>query len=233
MKIYPAIDVMDGEAVRLEEGKRETKKVYGDPVKIAKEFESYVDKVHVVDLDGAFSGSPKNLVTVKKILSRTDLSVQLGGGIRTERNLRNVRELGVTNPIVGTMALEEGFLARVGKEFNGLTVSLDVRSESLAVEGWERTLEADYREVFDKLKYHTNRFIFTSVGSDGKLEGVAEVERFWSDQEVIYAGGVTSQEDLGFLEDRGFDGAIIGRALYEGNLDLAEISDTFGDGNAG
>ncbi|MFW6005841.1 MAG: HisA/HisF-related TIM barrel protein [Candidatus Bipolaricaulota bacterium] len=233
MKIYPAIDVMNGEAVRLEEGKRETKKVYGDPIKIAKAFEPYVDKVHVVDLDGAFSGSPKNLTTVKKILSGTDLSVQLGGGIRTERNLRVIKELGVTNPIIGTMALEEDFLTRVAEKYNGLTVSLDVRSESLAVEGWERTLEADYREVFDELTYHASRFIFTSVGSDGKLEGVAEVEKFWGDQEVIYAGGVTSREDLRLLEDRGFDGAIIGRALYEGTLDLAEISDTFGDGNAG
>lgn len=233
MKIFPAIDVMDGEAVRLEEGKRETKKVYGEPVEIAKEFENYVEKVHVVDLDGAFSGSPKNLATVKEILSRTDLSVQLGGGIRTEEDLRTVKELGVSNPIIGTMALENDFLAGVAKKFAGLTVSLDVRSENLAVEGWERSLEVDYREVFDELKAHVDRFVFTSVGSDGKLEGVADLEKFWEDPEVIYAGGVTTSDDLALLESRGFDGVIVGRALYEGTLELAEITESFGDRDAG
>lgn len=233
MKIYPAIDIMNGEAVRLQEGKRETKKVYGDPVEIAKEFERHVDKAHVVDLDGAFSGSPKNLATVKDILSQTDLSLQLGGGIRTEKNLHTVKGLGVANPIIGTKALEKGFLERVSKKFTGLTVSLDVRSEDLAVEGWKRSLEVDYREVFEDLKAHVNRFIFTSVSSDGKLEGVAEVEKFWDDREVIYAGGVTSPEDLAFLKSRGFDGAIIGKALYEETLDLAEMTKMFGDSNAG
>lgn len=233
MKIYPAIDVMDGEAVRLQEGKRETKKVYGDPVEIAKEFERHVEKIHMVDLDGAFSGSPKNLATAKEILSRTDLSLQLGGGIRTEKNLHTVKDLGVANPIIGTKAFEKDFLERVSKKFTGLTVSLDVRSEDLVVEGWERNLEIDYREVFDKLKDHVDRFVFTSVVSDGKLEGVAEVEKFWDDREVIYAGGVTSPEDLAFLKSRGFDGAIIGKALYEGTLDLTEITETFGDCDAG
>lgn len=233
MKIYPAIDIMDGEAVRLEEGKRETKKTYGDPVVMAKEFERHVDKVHVVDLDGAFSGSPKNLGTVREILSRTDLSLQLGGGIRTEKDLHTVKNIGVTNPIIGTKAFEKDFLERVAKKFTGITVSLDVRSEDLAVEGWERNLEVDYREVFDKLKKHADRFIFTSVLSDGKLEGVAEVEKFWDDREVIYAGGVTSPEDLEFLKSRGFDGAVIGKALYEKTLDLAEMTKMFGDSNAG
>ncbi|MBS3787282.1 1-(5-phosphoribosyl)-5-((5-phosphoribosylamino)methylideneamino)imidazole-4-carboxamide isomerase [Candidatus Bipolaricaulota bacterium] len=232
MKIYPAIDVMEGEAVRLEEGKRETKKVYGDPVEIAKEFESHVDKVHMVDLDGAFSGKPKNLETVKEILCRTDLSLQLGGGIRTEKDLHTVKDLGVANPIIGTKALEKGFLEAVAKKFTGLTVSIDVRSEYLAVEGWQKSLELSYREVFDELKAQVDRFVFTSIVSDGKLEGVAEVKKFWDDQEVIYAGGITSLEDLEFLEYRDFHGAILGRALYEGTLNLAEITETFGDCDA-
>lgn len=233
MRIFPAIDLMDGKAVRLEEGKRETKKVYGDPVEIARTFERHVDKIHVVDLDGAFTGSPKNLDTVKEILSRTDLSVQLGGGIRTEDHLHTVKDLGVVNPIIGTKALEENFLKRVAKKFSGLTVSLDVRQETLAVEGWERTLEVDYREVFDMIKPHVDRFVFTSVGSDGKLEGVANMEKFWNDQEVIYAGGVTTREDLVQLETWQFDGAIIGKALYEGSLELAKITESFGDRNVG
>lgn len=233
MRIYPAIDLMDGKAVRLEQGKRETKKVYGEPLEIARDFERYVDRIHVVDLDGAFSGSPSNLETVKSILSGTGLSIQLGGGIRTTRDLKTIKDIGVENPIIGTKALDQTFLEESVNQFPGLTISLDIHSESLAVEGWERSLEVDYRELFDELKEHVNRFIFTSVGSDGKLEGIADIEKIWDNQEVIYAGGVTSKKDLELLEGRGFDGAIIGKALYENKLDLGEITGSRGGINAG
>jgi phosphoribosylformimino-5-aminoimidazole carboxamide ribotide isomerase len=233
MKIYPAIDVMSGEAVRLEQGKKETKKVYGEPVEIARRFERYVDKIHVVDLDGAFSGTPSNLDTVREILTETELSVQLGGGIRTGKDLKSLEKIGVENPIIGTKALDSNFLEQSSRRFSGLTVSLDIHSENLAVEGWERHLEVDYRELFDELKQYVDRFIFTSVGADGKLEGITDLEKFWDDQEVIYAGGVTSRKDLEMLKTRGFDGAIIGKALYEEKLDLAEITGLRGDVNAG
>ena len=224
MKIYPAIDIMSGKVVRLNQGRRETKKVYGDPLKTAREFENYVDKVHVVDLDGAFSGKPSNLQQVKEVLDQTGLSVQLGGGIRNEQDLKSVKDIGVENPIIGTKALEPDFLKEVVTTFSGITVSLDIRSENLMVEGWKKSLNLDYREVFDELKLYVDRFIFTSVSSDGKLEGISNLEKFWEDQEVIYAGGVTRKNDLELLRDRGFDGAIVGKALYEGSLNLADIT---------
>lgn len=232
MKIYPAIDIMNGESVRLVEGKRKTKKVYGDPVAIARRFEKYVDIVHVVDLDGAFEGGPRNLSKVKEILDRTELKVQFGGGIRTLGHLQSVKEIGVENPIIGTKALEQDFIERAADEVSGLTVSLDIRSGTLAVEGWEKSTDLNYREVFRELSHYVDRFILTSVQSDGKLEGIESLEKFWTDQQVIYAGGVTSEDDLTLLEKRGFDGAIIGKAIYEEVLDLERITKSFGDINA-
>lgn len=233
MKIYPAIDLMNGKAVRLKEGKKETKKIYGDPVEIAEEFSRYVDIVHIVDLDGAFTGELKNIELVQRIISKTDLSVQFGGGIRTFKNLKRVKDIGVEYPIIGTKAMDSNFLARATKEFTGITVSLDMKPEGLAIEGWKRSVDVGYREVFQEMKDYTDRFIFTSVASDGALEGVGDVKKFWSDQEVIYAGGITTLEDLRNLEDRGFSGGIIGKALYEKKIDLERAIKSFGDENAG
>jgi len=232
MNIYPAIDLMDGEVVRLVEGRRETKKVYGDPVSVARRFEEYVDMIHVVDLDGAFEGGPTNLSKIKEIIDQTELKVQLGGGIRTLDHLLSVKEIGVENPIIGTKALEQDFIERAADEVSGLTVSLDIRSKTLAVEGWKRSADLNYREVFHELSHYVDRFILTSVQSDGKLEGIESLEKFWTDQQVIYAGGVTSEDDLALLEKQGFDGAIIGKAIYEEVLDLERITKSFGDINA-
>ena len=229
MKIYPAIDIMNGEAVRLEEGKKDTKKIYGEPLEIAKSFARHVDKVHIVDLDGAFKGTPENLSAVEAIINETDLAIQMGGGIRTEEDFKQIKSIGVENPIIGTKALDYGFLEEVVNNFSGVTISLDIRAENLAVEGWKKNLKVDYREVFEELKAYTDRFIFTAVGSDGKLDGIRKLDRFWKEEKVIYAGGVTSREDLKLLERQGFCGAIIGKAIYESKLDLAEITEQFRD----
>ncbi|MCF7875709.1 1-(5-phosphoribosyl)-5-((5-phosphoribosylamino)methylideneamino)imidazole-4-carboxamide isomerase [Candidatus Bipolaricaulota bacterium] len=233
MKIYPAIDLMNGKVVRLKEGKKETKKVYGNPVEIAEEFAQHVDKVHVVDLDGAFSGKLKNIDVVREIISKTDLKVQFGGGIRSIQTLKKVKNIGVENPIIGTKAMEGNFLAKATEEFEGITVSLDMKPDGLAIEGWKKSVDSSYREVFEEMKKYTGRFIFTSVSSDGTLEGVGDVKKFWGDQEVIYAGGISSLEDLRELEGRGFSGGIIGKALYENQINLGQAIELFGDQHAG
>lgn len=220
MQIYPAIDLMDRSVVRLEEGKKESKKVYGPPLEFAKRFARHVDKVHVVDLDGAFTGTPANLEIVRRIIDETDLKVQFGGGIRTLEVLRAVKEAGVTNPVVGTKARDLEFLERASREFEGLTVSLDVGRDGLMVEGWKESTSVSPREAFSKLKNYVGRFVFTATSRDGKLEGIKKVERFWGNQEVIYAGGVTTLEDLNRLNKWGFNGAIVGKAIYEGKLEL-------------
>ncbi len=233
MKIYPAVDLMSGKAVRLKEGKKETKKVYGNPVEIAEEFARQVDKIHVVDLDGAFSGKLKNIDVVREILSKTDLKVQFGGGIRSIQTLKKVKSIGVENPIIGTKAMDRNFLAKATKKFEGITVSLDMKPDGLAIEGWKESVNVGYREVFEEMKTYTDRFIFTSVSSDGTLEGVGDVKKFWGDQDVIYAGGISSLEDLKELEIRGFSGGIIGKALYENRINLGQAIESFGDKHAG
>lgn len=235
MKIYPAIDIMGGKAVRLEEGKKERKEVYGRPLDFAKNFSRTVDAIHVVDLNGAFSGEPKNLNAVKEILEETELRVQLGGGIRSRDILRTVTSIGVHNPVIGTKARDLEFLTKAANECEGLTVSLDAGEQGLMLEGWETATEVSPAEAFTEMKETVNRFVFTSVTRDGKLEGVGEVERFWEDEavEVIYAGGVTGVADIMQLKRKGFDGAIIGKALYEGEIDLEEAVACGGESVAG
>lgn len=233
MQIYPAIDLMDGKVVRLEEGKKESKKVYGPPLEFAKKFARHVDKVHVVDLDGAFTGTPANLEVVKRIVEETDLEVQFGGGIRTIEVLRAVKEAGVTNPIVGTKARDLEFLESASREFEGLTVSLDVGENGLMVEGWKESRSVSPEKAFSKLKNTVDRFVFTATSRDGKLEGIKEVEKFWENREVIYAGGVTTPEDLNSLKKWGFDGAIIGKAIFEGKLEIEQAVASAVDEHAG
>lgn len=223
MQIYPAIDLMDGEVVRLTRGKRETKKVYGDPLKVARKFSRYVDKVHIVDLDGAFSGTPVNLGKVKEIAGETDLDIQLGGGIRTVEDLQCVLAAGVRNPIIGTKALDESFLKQAVDESSGLTVSLDISSEGLATDGWKKGGSISHRQGYDLIRRYVKRFVVTVISHDGTLVGARRIERFWEDEEMIYAGGVASVQDVKILEDVGFDGVIIGKALYEGNLAMEDL----------
>ncbi|MBS3764905.1 1-(5-phosphoribosyl)-5-((5-phosphoribosylamino)methylideneamino)imidazole-4-carboxamide isomerase [Candidatus Bipolaricaulota bacterium] len=224
MKIFPAIDLLDGEVVRLEEGKREEKQTYGRPLEFARKFARNVDTVHVVDLDGAFSGEPQNLKAVRKMINETGLDVQYGGGLRSIEVLKEAKEAGVKNPVIGTKARDLEFLAEAAEIHDGLTVSLDVGEDGLMVEGWEKTSSLSPEKAFDKMKEHVDRFVFTAVNRDGKLNGIADVQPFWEERgsEVIYAGGVTAVEDLNKLEKRGFDGAIIGKALYEGEIELKE-----------
>ncbi len=235
MKIYPAIDIMDGRAVRLEEGKKERKEVYGRPLEFAKKFSRVVDEVHVVDLDGAFSGEPKNLNAVKEILEKTELRVHLGGGIRSMDTLKTVTEIGVRNPVIGTKARDLEFLEQAAREYEGLTVSLDAGEKGLMLEGWETATNVSPGEAFAEMKEAVNRFVFTSVTRDGKLEGIGEIKSFWDDKEVevVYAGGVTGIADVLKLKRKGFDGAIIGKGLYEGKIELEEAVAAGGESVAG
>lgn len=234
MKIFPAIDLLDGEVVRLEEGKREEKQTYGRPLEFARKFARNVDMVHVVDLDGAFSGEPQHLGAVREIIDKTGLDVQFGGGLRSLEALQEVKEAGVKNPVIGTKARDLEFLAEAAEIHNGLTASLDVGEDGLMVEGWKRSSSLTPVEAFEKMKKHVERFVFTAVNRDGKLDGIADVQPFWKEREaeVIYAGGVTAMEDLNELEKRGFDGAIIGKALYEEEIELQEAV-AVGDKDAG
>lgn len=228
MRVYPAIDLMEGEAVRLERGKRDSRVVYGDPLEFAREFSKYVDRIHVVDLDGAFSGDSVNLAVVQEIIEETDLEVQMGGGLRTIQALTAVVAAGVEYPIIGTKALDGEFVSQAVEVADGLTVSLDVKDGEIAAEGWVSEEGLGHEEVYWSLKNEVNRFIVTAISRDGTMSGPEEIEKFWDDEEVLYAGGVSTIADVRELESLGYDGAIVGKAVYEGGFDLAGLEELSG-----
>ncbi len=223
MKVYPAIDLMEGRAVRLFKGEKESKKVYGDPIEIAREFSYVVDKIHVVDLDGAFQGCSRNLDVVEHMITETGLKVQMGGGFRDMAGVRRAYSAGVENVIIGTKAFDLDFLRSVTDEFDGITVSLDCRDGKIALSGWKEQADMELREAYGMVSEYVDRMIYTDIERDGTLDGISLKDKFWGDEEMIYAGGVTSMEDIIRLSDIGFSGMIIGKAIYEGNLDINEV----------
>lgn len=222
MEIYPAIDIMNGKAVRLFKGQRDKVKVYGDPIEIAKVYAKLVDKIHVVDLDGAFGEKPKNLGVIKAIIRETGLKVQVGGGFKCKESIEEAYSIGVSNVIIGTKAFDLGFLREITREFEGITVSLDSKGGRVAVKGWEEVRPLSVREAYKMLRKYVKRFIYTAVERDGTLTGIDEIERFWENEEFIYAGGISSISDVLKLKEKGFSGAIVGKALYEGKFDLKD-----------
>ncbi len=225
MEIYPAVDIMKGKAVRLCRGKRDTAKIYGDPVEIAAKFAEFANKLHVVDLDGAYMGIPQNLGIVRRIIEETGVKVQVGGGFRTYESVEQAYSIGVDNVIVSTAALNHSFISSITKDFPGITVSLDVRNEKILLCGWQQKIDMDVKVAYRMLKELVGRFIYTSVSQDGTLEGISRISKFWEDEEFIYAGGVSTVEDIHKLREIGFSGAIIGKALYEGALDLRTLKE--------
>ncbi|ACJ16371.1 1-(5-phosphoribosyl)-5-[(5-phosphoribosylamino) methylideneamino] imidazole-4-carboxamide isomerase [Thermococcus onnurineus NA1] len=223
MRIYPAIDLMGGKAVRLYRGQKEKVKVYGDPVEIASRFTELVDKIHVVDLDGAFTGKPQNLDVVKEIIEETGLKVQVGGGFRSYESIAKAYEIGAENVIIGTKAFDLEFLEKITDNFDGITVSLDARGGKIAVKGWLEESSLKVGEAYEMLREYVDRFIYTSIERDGTLTGIESIERFWKDEEFIYAGGVSSVDDVLKLRRVGFSGAIVGKALYESEVSLKEL----------
>ncbi len=228
MRVYPAIDLVEGQVVRLRKGERDSKVVYGDPLEFAKKFSEYVDRVHVVDLDGAFSGSSVNLGVVEKIIEETGLEVQLGGGIRSIAALKQVLSAGVEYPIIGTKALDEKFVAEATGIADGLTVSLDIRDGEIAADGWVSEKGLGYEKAYSRLKGEVDRFIVTAISRDGTMSGPEGIEKFWDDEEVLYAGGVSSVVDVRKLESLGYDGAVVGKAIYEERFDLAHLDELTG-----
>lgn len=224
MKIYPAIDIYNGEAVRLEKGKKEKMKSFGDPVEYAEKFSKYFDKLHIVDLEGAFESKPRNLDTVERILDLYDVKVQIGGGFRDISSVQRAYSAGVENVIVGTRAFDKDFMEKITEEFEGVTVSLDIKSGNLAVDGWRTTLNMGLEEGLDQLESYVDRFIYTITEQDGLLEGIKTVPSVPEVGEIIYAGGVTSKEDIYLLDEMGFDGCVIGRGLYEEKISLEELN---------
>lgn len=240
MLIIPAIDIIEGQCVRLIQGDFAQRKTYFKyPVKIAKEFEKLgATFLHVVDLEGAKIGKLVNLEAIAKIKKNTGLSLQVGGGIRNIADADKLFDIGVDRIILSTTAIGDGYLlADLVKKYGAekIIVSVDVRDKKVLLSGWLRDSEKSVSQILRILKkLGIKIIIFTDVEADGCLKGI-NVEGLRpivkSGFNVITAGGISSLENLKKLKEVGSYGAIIGTALYEGLIDLPFVLSKFQKNN--
>lgn len=243
LDLYPAIDLKDGQVVRLRQGRMDEATVYGvDPVRIAARWaEAGARWIHVVDLDGALRGRPQNAAAVRAIVealrqSHPDVRVQLGGGLRTLEALEAALALGVSRAIIGTSALEGDVAARAVARFgpDRVAVSIDARGGFVAARGWVEVTQVRAVDLAVRMReVGVRTVVYTDIATDGMLTGpnFAELEMMGrTGLDVIASGGISSLEDIRRLtEIPGVAGAIIGRALYTGAVDLAEALSLCGE----
>jgi len=229
MIILPAIDLIGGRCVRLRQGDYNQETVFDeDPVAVARRFEAAGAKwLHVVDLDGAREGEPKNLATIRAIVGAVNMSVEVGGGIRTTAAAQGLLDLGLARVILGTRAAREPeWLAEVATKFPGrVALGLDARNGRVAVEGWrEETARTASDLVASVAGLPLAAIIYTDIARDGMMSGpnveATAVLAKASPFPVIASGGVTTVDDIRRLTKVGVAGAIIGRSLYEGKITL-------------
>ena len=229
MVIYPAIDLVDGKAVRLFKGDYAQMTVYSeDPASVAKDFQAAGAKyIHLVDLEGAKSGVPENLTTIRKILAETDLFVEVGGGIRNLETVETYLNAGVNRVILGTAAVTDpAFLeAALAKYGETIAVGVDLKDGFVAIKGWTETSALDAETFFGRMQaLGVKTVICTDISRDGAMKGTnRELYRELSAKysiDLIASGGVSSLEDVEALAAMGLHGAIIGKAYYIGAIDL-------------
>lgn len=229
MILFPAIDLWEGNVVRLTKGDYDRMQVYSnDPLAVAKAFaEAGAAYLHVVDLNGAKSGAPHNMDVIRRLAEQSGLRIQVGGGLRTAERVRMVLELGVFRVILGTAALREPDFLRKALQDHGraVAVGVDARDGRVAVEGWRETSDTDAMAFCRDLQaMGVQTVIYTDISRDGMLSGAnLEAYRRLRDidgLDVVASGGVSSEADIAALRDMGLYGAIVGKALYENRLDL-------------
>jgi phosphoribosylformimino-5-aminoimidazole carboxamide ribotide isomerase len=232
MLILPAIDVRGGQCVRLRQGDYAQETVFGsDPAVMAQRWVSQgAAYLHVVDLDGAKQGRPVNGDSIRRIVAAAGVPCQLGGGLRTEAHIAEALSWGVERVIVGTRALKDPvWFEGVCRQFPGkIVLGIDAKQGQIATDGW---LEVSQRSALDLARqcdhWPLAALVYTDISRDGMLEGpnfdaVAEISRAVH-LPVIASGGVSTLNDIRRLARLGLAGCIVGRALYEGRLDLAEV----------
>ncbi len=237
MNLYPAIDILEGRAVRLRQGRFEDQTVYhDDPLEAARSWiQAGARRLHVVDLDGAKSGTPSALGHLERIVSETGIPVQYGGGLRNATAVGDALAAGAERAVIGTAAFgDEGFLSEVLESYGSrIAIAVDVRRGMIATAGWTHTTELPAIEALGRLAERGARsFIYTSVDRDGELGGIDldEVGRVADAVRgaFIYSGGIGTLDDLrglGALQHRNLEGVIVGKALYEGRFTVAEADE--------
>lgn len=232
MTIYPAIDIKGGKCVRLKQGRTEHLTVYNeDPVEVAQQWKAKGARfLHVVDLDGAFQGYSGNESIIKEIIKRTNMPVQVGGGIRSmERIVHIMEEVGAARVILGTAAIEDPTLVEraVSRFGTSIAVGIDARNNRVATRGWLEECDVTPIELGKRMKeLGVEIIIYTDILRDGMLEGpnIPSTENMIKETglNVIASGGVSSLEHVAQLKSIGVAGVIIGKALYSGEIDLGQ-----------
>lgn len=240
MEIIPAIDLKDGKCVRLIKGREGTETVFStDPVQTAKEWESCGAKwIHLVDLNGAFKGVPENFETICDILRHSGSSIQVGGGIREIETIDRYISAGVQRIIIGTKAFtDDQFIKKACEKYPGrIAVGVDTKNGKIAIKGWKEVIDASTQEVVKKLEgFGVSMFINTNIDKDGTMEGIdpRPIRDFMSicSSPVIASGGIASAEDLqklSELKSPDLYGAVLGRAIYSGSIDLRSAIERYG-----
>jgi phosphoribosylformimino-5-aminoimidazole carboxamide ribotide isomerase len=236
MQIIPAIDIIEGKCVRLTEGDYAQKIIYNeDPLEVAKTFEGMgLNRLHLVDLDGARAGEVVNWKVLEKIANKTGLTIDFGGGIKTEATLKTVLNTGATYATIGSLAVKsplvfEEWLSRFGAQ--SFLLGADVYEEKIAIGGWiEKTnidIIAFVQSYMDK---GVSQIFCTDIQKDGKLQGPSiqlyeKIIKQFPTLQLVASGGVSQLLDLQALRTIGCSGAIVGKAIYENKISLKQLSD--------
>ncbi len=237
MIIIPAIDIRMGKVVRLLQGDFANETVYsGDPVNMAIRWEKEGAKMlHVVDLDGALSGTLKNFQIIKQMATCVKIPIELGGGLRSEKEVDEALSCGVSRVVIGTMAYkDEGFLKKLLKKNNdAIAISVDVNEDKIAAEGWQRKIPVSVKDFIKRVtSLGVKTIIYTDISKDGMMSGVdlTKIKKMldYASCDVIISGGISSLGDIKAIKDlnrKNISGIIIGKALYEMEFTLKEANE--------
>ncbi|MEX2336413.1 MAG: 1-(5-phosphoribosyl)-5-[(5-phosphoribosylamino)methylideneamino]imidazole-4-carboxamide isomerase [Fulvivirga sp.] len=236
MRIIPAIDIIDGKCVRLSQGDYNRKKIYNEnPLEVARSFEdSGIKYLHLVDLDGAKAGKIVNWSVLKKISNNTDLVIDFGGGIKSDDDIKLAFDSGAKQVTCGTIAVKDPakvaeWIQKYGSD--KLILGADVKDKFVAVSGWTEKTSLAIEDLLHKYICDGFRHVIcTDIATDGMLTGpnldlYKELLHIFPDINLIASGGISSVQDLWELKKAGLDGAILGKAIYEGKITLQELKD--------
>ena len=233
IQLIPAIDLIDGRCVRLSQGDYDTKKEYGDPVEMALRMEDMgVSRLHLVDLDGAKSRHVVNDRVLRDICRRTSLTVDFGGGIKTEDDLEKVFDAGAAMATAGSIAVTDPdsvglWIEKYGAE--RIVLGADVRDGKISINGWKEDSALELMPFLEGYRRQGLQHVLcTDISKDGMLQGpntalYKSIMAQWPDCRLIASGGVSSKEDIRALDEAGIPAVVFGKAIYEGRIDLASL----------
>lgn len=232
MKVLAAIDIMNGDVVRLTKGDQLTKKVYSnDPIQVAKKWaKDGADMLHIVDLDAAFGNESNNLSIISEILDSVNIPIQIGGGIRNTEIFEKIVKMGFSKIVVGTMAYRNvNELRLLSKNYGDkIVISLDEINGKVMIEGWKSSSDYKVEDAINKFnKLGISNFLLTSIIKDGTLSGpdIVTLNSINTDRKskIIASGGISSLVDVLRVRSIGCDSVILGKALYEERLDIKKV----------